>query len=275
MRAGGGLATGRPSPRVPHRVNAAAATLVHHGLASPGDVDPNQGRLLSHAQMGHLTKTDDEMAQQTGVVARRPAGRGFLSGVGRTKASPYDTSAEARAAGDTKSAERIAKRKKEVISTAAKKTGSETPLKTIMENRARYESDAPTKWYAEGASDAVAHEALKSGVSHNTMRRAAALTSPQKPWDKGHIQDNNYSMPNVEVAGHLVRFLKGEQKRLGKGYRPSAAAERFRMPGDPGVAKAKGFAPEDYKVRGQSRRCPQVGGEASRQAHAHRSSAVD
>jgi hypothetical protein len=243
MRAGGGLATGRPSPRIPKRVNVANAVLVERGLADPGDVDPNQGRLFGHAEMGKLTKTDKEMAEQTGVPYRRPAGQGWMTGVGRTKRAPYDTAAEARAAGDTKAEAAIHARKAEVGQQAKEKvrepdTGepSQTPVRTAMSNRARYESDRPTTWYAGEATQAVEREALKSGLGghpqgFNIMRRATALLSPQKPWDMGHHQDDNYTQPNVEVAGHLVRFLRGEQARLGEEYDPDKAAKEFRMPG--------------------------------------------
>ena len=236
MRAGGGMATGRPSPRIPQRPNVANVVLAHRGLADAGDVDPNQGRLLSHAQMGGLTKSDTEMAEQTGVPHRRPAGQGWMTGVGETARHPYGTAAEARAAKDPKSEQALHARKAEVGGVAREKLQSGTPARTAVTNRARYESDAPTNWYAGGASEAIRHEAIKSGLGGtpggaNVMRRATALTSPQKPWDSGHGQDANYRMENVDVAGHLTRFLSGEKARQGKRYRPAEAAKRFRMPG--------------------------------------------
>ena len=236
MRAGGGTATGRPSPRIPKRPNVANVTLVHRGLADAGDIDPNQGRLFSHAQMGQLTKSDAEMSQETGVPYRRPAGQGWMTGLGQSPTQPHATIAEARAAGDEKRAAYLSKRRTEVGQVAREKMQSETPAKTALLNRQRYESDAPTNWYAGGAGEAIQHETMKSGLGRNPhgwniMRRATALTSPQKPWDVGHGQDANYQLENVGVAGHLVRFLSGEQSRLGRKYKPEKAAAQFRMPG--------------------------------------------
>lgn len=236
MRSASGLATGRAAPRVPKRVNAASATLVDRGLASSGDVDPNQGRLLSHHQMSTYTKSDTDMAAQTGVPARRAAGSGWLTGVGQTPTRPYATVAAARAAGNTKAAAALSKRRTETIGIASDRLGSSTPTRSALQHRATRETNAPTDWYAGRAGKAISNEAQKSGLGanpngFNIMRRATALSSPQKPWDSGHGQDDNYKQDNLNVAGGMVRHLNAEQASQGDKYDPDKSAASFRMPG--------------------------------------------
>lgn len=244
MRSGGGLATGRKAPRVAKRVNAASATLVDRGLASSGDVDANQGRLFSHAEMGNLTKSDAEMSEQTGVGYRRPAGQGYLTGVGQSPTQPHATVAAARAAGSSSGAAKIVKRRKDVTALAAERLGTSTPSSAALESRQGRETDRPTDWYNTHAGEAVNREALKSGMGSNPqgwnqMRRATALMSPQKAWDSGHGQDGNYKMDNVALAGEFVRHQHEQEAKHGTDFDPQKSSAEFKTT-TPGLVNQSG-----------------------------------
>lgn len=248
LRTGAGLATGRVGPNVPHppRLEKGGGLkksiphmLVEEGMASSGDVNPNQGRLFSHEEMGRVTQSEKETSQRTLVPPTpRSSGKGFLPGVGRTATDPYDTVAEARKAGDVKAAARIAQKKKGVISQQSREIGPtplhpeepnrSTPIRSTMDLLKRYHSPSrEPRWYSGEAAGDVEHGAKVTGTSVPLFRRTVALGSAQMPWTSGHPQDATFYKNNVGFARQITEHI---QKLSSRQFPPGQVAKSFRVP---------------------------------------------
>jgi hypothetical protein len=163
---------------------------------NPSQFDPNQGRLLSHAQVASTIapgQTDAELSQTHGaVIPHTPVGF-----------EPVHASA---------------------IKTATKRLGA-NPMEKAVGNRLKQYDRAPPaqreksrEWY-DGARQQVGREAERSGVTPPSMRESAAIASAKMPWSTGDPDTAKYSEQSTKMAGEVVRHIKG-----------GGAPEDFRRP---------------------------------------------
>ncbi len=249
-----GLATGRPSPRIPSRVRPVTGLMRgREDLVTETDVAGHGHGMLFNPAPYMRNKAD--VLREAEVPARRTSsGEGFLPRLGNV-------------AGTTDPAERqrITSDKVEVLKHAGTITrsvehhgppsehtlgelGTSTPMRTQLQNRSSFVSpDIQGDWY-KIESEQVNEAATRQGVTHGTMRRAVAIASPKTPWVRGHPQETNVEYPNMAnaeaVVGHVETVRKRHEAdpdlaaRHGK-FNPEVEALQTRVPTKSGKGEKK------------------------------------
>lgn len=204
-----GNATGRLSPREAQRPPRADIINARHGIVSFPSIDPHQGSLWHPDTVPARPSAD--IVRSHGIPEAPPGGghRGFMPGVQRS------TPEKTRAAKVTAV---------EKLGTALARTGVSRggpPVKETIENRLNvYAKGKPAPWYSHTedgtvkpgeASTLIGAAAERQGVSHATMTRAVAITSPRTAWDDendlgGH--SGGRARPNLQSAENVVSRVR-------------------------------------------------------------------
>jgi hypothetical protein len=253
-----GLATGRPSPRVPVRTSAEHRLELQQGMAAD-PVVAGAGHGLLFDPTPYVREPSEVLAEHGMPPLRGSEGRGFLQRFGSVAREPDP---QRRAA--------IAEKKMGIVRQASRITrdidvpnagerpvyphnveysepGTSTPFATQLANREHFGNSAVSgNWY-DVEAEQVNEAATRQGVSHAVMRRAVAYTSPQKPWNFGHEQEANVRFPNIEGAEAVVERVNTQRTRAaneGRGFDPLETARETTVsavhqgrvaPDEPGV----------------------------------------
>ncbi len=211
---GVGNKTGRISPRPQTRASARDLTFAKQGLIDQGVADPNQGQLFNaNTEVGPRRSdaqivSDKGLSMPTEISERKErlqfgGARGYMPNLSsKQKVTALQSVQEGRVTSGTyrgggATAEMMEDR--HAAFTKAKPTSWYSGLTSSGENDVRMQGDA---------SRAIAQRADRSGVSTQSMTRAAALTSPQAAWDIGTHGSPDYRMPNLNHAEQVVQATK-------------------------------------------------------------------
>jgi hypothetical protein len=211
---GVGNKTGRISPRQQTRASARDLTFAKQGLIDQGAADPHQGQLFNADTEVGPRRTDRQIVSDKGLSmpVEISAGKESLEFGGARGFLPNLNNKQKMAALNSVQEGRV--------QSGTYRGGGATA--EMMEDRhAAFGRAKPAPWYSgvneRGENDvriqgeaakAIGSRAVRSGVSSQSMTRAAALTSPQAAWDIGTPGSPDYRMPNLSHAEQVVQATK-------------------------------------------------------------------
>lgn len=204
-----GRASGRPAPRAHSRIPAREATLVEHGLLSPGDANPAHGQLFDPSPYdAHASVADSARAHNTSPPLASSEG-GFLPRIGDAgnRSAHSRKIAALRSYSETRAANPIEGANPNIGAVA----------QTMDHLSSQLAGARPTDWYSrrdeyghvtEGRSTEMVRDAAHAtGTGMSEMTRAAAQMSPRMPWSEGNPLHRTF--PNLEVTRSVAEATKG------------------------------------------------------------------
>jgi hypothetical protein len=232
-----GRASGRPSPRVPHRLPAREATLVAHGLMEPGTADVNQGQLFSTAQ---FQRPVADVAREAGVAPPLASSvGGFLPDITgspsggrsahRRKAEALQKFAEVRSAHPVDAGPGLGGAQ------ARHMAHLQQLSDTAPEGTSWYTTRDPETGHVGPGSSVTGIEqaSQRTNTPMAAMTRATAQISPRVPWSRGNPNYRGY--PNLESAEGVARTVRERESRFPGRQAREATLERLGQEA-PGIA---------------------------------------
>lgn len=231
-----GRASGRPSPRVPHRLPAREATLVSHGLMEYGTADVNQGHLFSTAQ---FQRPIGDVAREAGVAPPLASSRGgFLPDIGasasgnrsahRRKAEAIQKFAEVRSANPVDAGPGLGAQGRHMAH--LQQLSDSAPEGTSWYTK----RDPETGHVGPGSSvEGIQQASQRTNTPMAAMTRATAQISPRVPWSRGNANYRGY--PNLESAEGVAGAVRERESRFPGRQAREATLERLGQEA-PGIA---------------------------------------